>query len=277
MLPRRGGPGVNRARDEVLAGAALAGDEHGEVVALHALNLLGDALHGGARADESGQQRLERSLEHAAGRLGRTVAGGAEIESLAQHRAERAKPLARAAGERPRARHQGESRPVRVAAERLDRHGRGGARRQWRAHGAHRQLPRPRRVAPGRRRHLHLSRRRLHEDDGRLRVARLEEGRRAFAREQRRHDGGVDDPADERVLAVHLDADVAAGRSRRASRRAPAAPRPDPAPRRAPRRSRSRRSDSGSPASARRQTPRAGRAPDSSDPPGGARRAARTR
>ena len=120
MLPRRGGPGVNRARDEILAGAAFAGDEHGEVVALHALDLLGDALHGGARADESRKQGLERSLEHAAGGLGLPVAGGAQIESLAQHGAERAKPLPRAARERPAARHHGESRPFGVAAERLE-------------------------------------------------------------------------------------------------------------------------------------------------------------
>ena len=45
--------GVNRARDEVLAGAALAGDQHGQVVALQPLNLIGDALHRGAGADES--------------------------------------------------------------------------------------------------------------------------------------------------------------------------------------------------------------------------------
>ncbi len=234
-------PGVDRPRDEILAGAALAGDEHREVVALHALNLIGDALHRGARADKSRQERLERPLEDAARRLGRAIAGGAEIEPLPQHGAERAEPLAGAAGERPAARHESESRPVRVAAERLDRHRRRGPGGQ-RARRANRQLARARRIAAGRRGDHHLSRCRLDEDHGRLRVARFEEGRRALAREQRRHDRRIHDAADERVLAVHLDADIAAGRRPGTSRRAPAAPRPDPAPRRGPRRWRSRRS-----------------------------------
>ena len=42
-VPERSG--VNRPRHEVLAGAALAGDQHGQVVALQALNLVGDPLH----------------------------------------------------------------------------------------------------------------------------------------------------------------------------------------------------------------------------------------
>ena len=140
--PRR--PGVDRPRDEVLAGAALAGDEHREVVALHALNLLGDALHRGAGADKSRQQRLERSLQDAAGRLGGPIACGTEIEPLPQHRAERAKALPGAAGERAGARHQREPRALRVAAERLDGHGRGGPGAK-RPDGRHRQLARARR------------------------------------------------------------------------------------------------------------------------------------
>ena len=42
-MPRRAG--VNGARDEILAGAALAGDQDRQVVALQALNLVGHALH----------------------------------------------------------------------------------------------------------------------------------------------------------------------------------------------------------------------------------------
>ena len=53
---------MNRARDELLAGAALTGDQHGQVVALQPLNLLDDAHHRGAGAEEAGQQRLERLL-----------------------------------------------------------------------------------------------------------------------------------------------------------------------------------------------------------------------
>ena len=89
---------MNRARDEILAGAALAGDEHGQIVALHPLDLIGDALHRGAGADEPGQQRLERTLDGARGRFDRTLARAAQIEALAQHRAQGAKALQRGRG-----------------------------------------------------------------------------------------------------------------------------------------------------------------------------------
>ena len=63
-------------RDQLLARAALAGDQHREVVALQALNLVDDAVHRGAGADESGQQRLERPLADAstAAAIGRSRA-----------------------------------------------------------------------------------------------------------------------------------------------------------------------------------------------------------
>ena len=54
------------------------GDQHGQVVALQALDLLRDALHGGAGADEAGQQRLERSLDLPRRRLDRALAGAAQ-------------------------------------------------------------------------------------------------------------------------------------------------------------------------------------------------------
>ena len=54
---------VNGARDQLLARAALAGDQHGQVVALQPLNLLDDARHRGAGAEESRQQRLERAID----------------------------------------------------------------------------------------------------------------------------------------------------------------------------------------------------------------------
>ena len=53
---------VNRARDEVLAGAAFPGDQHGQVVALQPLDLIGQPIHRRTGADEPGQQRLEWSL-----------------------------------------------------------------------------------------------------------------------------------------------------------------------------------------------------------------------
>ena len=48
-------------------------------------DLIGDALHRGADADESGQQRLELPL-HAGGHLHRPLTGFAQIETLPQHR-----------------------------------------------------------------------------------------------------------------------------------------------------------------------------------------------
>ena len=110
--------GVDRARDQILAGAALAGDQHRQVAALEALDQIGDALHRGAGADEPGNQRLERPLDRAGDRLGRPLARGAELESLAQHGAQRAEPLQRRAARTaapprpPRSRGADPSRPI---------------------------------------------------------------------------------------------------------------------------------------------------------------------
>ena len=90
---------MNRPRDQILAGAALAGDQDGEIVALQPLDLIGDPLHRGARADESRNQRLEWPFDRAGGGLERAVASGTELEPLAQDRADRPEPLERSAGE----------------------------------------------------------------------------------------------------------------------------------------------------------------------------------
>ena len=100
-LPRRSG--VNRARDQILAGPALAGDEDGQVVALQPLDLIGDALHGGTGAHETRQQRLELPLDLPPATLDRPLARAAQIESLAEHGGERAQPAQRAAGPSGRA------------------------------------------------------------------------------------------------------------------------------------------------------------------------------
>ena len=83
---------MDGARDEVLAGAAFAGDQHGQVVALQALNLIGDAVHRRAGADEAGKQRLERPLAGLFDRLRRALAGAAQLEALSRHRGEHAEP-----------------------------------------------------------------------------------------------------------------------------------------------------------------------------------------
>ena len=114
--------GVDGARDEILAGAALAGDQHGQVVALQPLDLIGDALHRGAGADESRQQRLERPLDvrrrrpRAAARAPRTD----RIPGAATAR-DRAQPAQRAGSPSGRGVETTANRgPSGVAAERLD-------------------------------------------------------------------------------------------------------------------------------------------------------------
>ena len=67
-------PHVNGAGDELLTGAALARDQHVEIVALHPLNLFHDAVHGRAGAEEAGQQRLERSINREVGDRGGAIA-----------------------------------------------------------------------------------------------------------------------------------------------------------------------------------------------------------
>ncbi len=53
---------VDRSCHELLASPTLPGDEHGEIVPLETLNLLGHALHDGAGAEKAWQERLERAL-----------------------------------------------------------------------------------------------------------------------------------------------------------------------------------------------------------------------
>src|SRR5690349_2710932 len=86
---------VNCSGNEIFAGAALAGDENGEVVALHPLDLLGHALHDGAGVDKARQQGLQRPLGAPRRRFDLAISRLAEIESLPQHRTQRAKALER--------------------------------------------------------------------------------------------------------------------------------------------------------------------------------------
>ena len=123
MLALRWRAGVDRARDEVLAGAALARDQHREIVALQPLNLLDDALHRGARADEAREQRLERTFERAGApaRAGRSRAEHS-VEPLAQ-RPRTSSETAAATGW-PSGRDDDDRREpgaLRSAADRLDR------------------------------------------------------------------------------------------------------------------------------------------------------------
>ena len=87
------GAGVDRAGDEVLARAALAGDQDGQVVVLQVLDLIGYALHGCADANEPGKQRLELPLHDGRGDLHRALARLTKIETLAQNGRKHPEPL----------------------------------------------------------------------------------------------------------------------------------------------------------------------------------------
>jgi hypothetical protein len=51
---------VNRARHQLLAGTALAGDENRQIAALQPPDLLDEAAHRRADGQEARQQRFER-------------------------------------------------------------------------------------------------------------------------------------------------------------------------------------------------------------------------
>ena len=56
-------PDVDCPGDQLLARAALAGDEHGQLVALQPLDLLDDARHRRACREKPGKKRFERSVD----------------------------------------------------------------------------------------------------------------------------------------------------------------------------------------------------------------------
>ena len=166
---------VDRARHELLAGAALAGDEHGQVVALQPLDLIGHAVHRRARAEEAGQQRLERALVAAARRRW-------PRRSRAPHNSNPCRATApnmrkrrmRTIAERTRERDQRDARAVVIAAERLgDQEPLADALSPC---AAARASARPRRHRiPAMRHDAHLAGRRHDEDHRGVRFGRLRE------------------------------------------------------------------------------------------------------
>ena len=164
---------VNRARDQLLAGAALAGDQHGQVVALQPLDLLDDAGHRGAGAEKPGQQRLERRDR----RPGPAGAGG---RSRAAHSAKPCRATAAIIRSRritgwPIGRGEATSAEARAVGDR----GRAARRRSRRGRTASpcaadaRQRARRVGVAAGDGDHAHVAAGELDEDDGAVGRRRL--------------------------------------------------------------------------------------------------------
>jgi hypothetical protein len=81
---------MNRARNEILARAALAGDEHGQVVALESLNLVGQPIHRRSSTDEPWEERFERSTVLVIDSLTWTLSCPAQIETLSRDGGEHA-------------------------------------------------------------------------------------------------------------------------------------------------------------------------------------------
>ena len=93
---------MNRARNELLARAAFAGDEDRQVAALQTLNLFHDACHRGTRAQKTREERFERPIEREADGGGRSIARGAERETLSRDRGNHAQPAHDGVADGPR-------------------------------------------------------------------------------------------------------------------------------------------------------------------------------
>ena len=246
---------MDRAGDEILAGAALAGNQHRQVAALQALNLFGHALHGGAGADESREQRLEGPFDGARRGLrpGVRAPSTGRIPGAGRRRAsgiaEAPVPRRGVPTTRPPACAPATSRPMAstissgVADPPSDRPARD------------RHRPGDVGVAARRRNHVDFARPRLRENDRRLAVARLEERGGSLLGQQRRRHGRVDDALDQRRVALDRRPEKRSAAGASGGPQGPPASRSSPAPRRAIRRWRAHRPDSGWRGTARPRAP----------------------
>ncbi len=117
-----GRPYMNGAGDQLFAGAALAGDQDGEIVALQALDLFDHARHRRARAQETREQRLERLLVHDLGGGRGPLTCGAQLEPLRGDRADHAQPSAERIADGTRRQNRGIPGSVCIAADGLGDH-----------------------------------------------------------------------------------------------------------------------------------------------------------
>ena len=172
-------PDVDGSRDQLFADAALAGDQHRELVALQPLNVLDDAHHGGAGAEEPGHQGLEGLLVDDFRRGRRTLACRAQVEPLGGNRGDHPEAPAKPVEKRPlvkiprRAavrRCRGRSAPIRPIPFRAigrppstQSCGRARYRRRSRQSGGRRLRPGRRRRRRSRRGACRARRRRFHD------------------------------------------------------------------------------------------------------------------
>ena len=191
--PRRAD--MNGARDEVLAGAAFARDEHHQVMALQPLNLIGDAIHRGARADEPGEQRLERARAARLRGVAAAVARAAQLESLAGDDGEHAETPRGGVCQPMRGDDRAEAWTVVVAAQRL-------GQQQSLTVGRISLRRRARERACGHRHDTNFADGRHDEDHRRIGLGRLGKRSCRFARQQVREHGCLDEPPDHRIVRI---------------------------------------------------------------------------
>ena len=192
---------VNRARDQLFAGPALAGNQHGQVVALHPLDLLDDPRHRLAGRDKSWEERLERSIDRWAGRRDRSVALRAQRKSLSGDGRDHAKPAHDRMPNRPRRRDQPEPRALDIAAKRFNHQHAVAA-----VHGAVTSRPGELMsgvlVASGARDDFHGTTRSLDVDDDAVGGGGFGQRRSGFTAEEVGQCGRVDQPSNDGIVGI---------------------------------------------------------------------------
>jgi hypothetical protein len=191
---------VDGARYELFAGAAFAGDQDVEVVPLHPLDLLHDAVHGGAGGQKPRQQRLERTIDREVGHRGVPVARGAQRKALAGDRSNHPQTPHDRMTDRPWRCNEAEARSLVVAPERFHEDGPspvGVAVRRGAGNG-------PRRVgfAAGGGDHAHIAAGQLDKNHAAVGRGSLEQRCGGLAPEQFGQGRGVDDPAHDGIVRI---------------------------------------------------------------------------
>ncbi|HMV67769.1 MAG TPA: caspase family protein, partial [Myxococcota bacterium] len=198
---------MNGACHQLLAGPALACDQHVEVVGLQPLDLVDHAAHHRTRAQETRKHRLERPLARRTGRSRRTLARRGEREPLPRDSGEHAQAADGRVAKGRRPNDEYGARPFRVAPE--GRHERVGALLQRAFERTPRMLQGGVALAPD---GLHDRDpvRRVDEHHGCHGITRFEQRGRGFTIQQFGELCRLHDPAHQRIVCVGLRDDVLA-------------------------------------------------------------------
>ena len=206
-VPR--GPDVNGPRHQFLAGAALTGDQHRQVIALQSLDLINDLVHRGAGAEEAWQQRLEWTLGGRVDRRRRPVADAAQVEALARDRRHHPDPAPQRMSQRVRCRNDDMTQAVWLAADGFNGQAAGRVRcgldGQF-GHGGRRSG-----IGAGARNHANVTAREFGVDDRDIGRNGLKQRGGQLAGEQVRQYRGIHQSPYQRVVGVGRGAHVLTG------------------------------------------------------------------